>query len=110
MVVILFKVLVSRHEEIRSRMRGRELDKSAIGGVAHTLPAMAGLRKLGNGSQDSQEMKGRDSRISKIGLQTRTMQHIFEFSERCIAHNGDNIAPQDSIDDLGRRSRAGNQT
>lgn len=91
-------------------MRGRELDKRAIGGVAHTLPAMAGLRKLGNGFQDGQELKGRDLRIPKVGLHARAVQHFFKLGECRVAHDGDNLTPQDSIEDLRRWSRAGNQT
>ena len=81
MVVILLKVFVSRHDEIGSGLRGREFNKWSIGGIAHSLPAMAGFQKFGNNSQGSQELKGSDSRISKVGLQTRTVQHLFEFSE-----------------------------
>lgn len=68
MVVILLKVLISSHEEIGSGMRGRKLNKDAIGGIAYALLTMSGFWKLGNGFQDGQELEGRDSRISKIGL------------------------------------------
>lgn len=100
MVVIPLKVLVSRHDEIGSRMRGRELDKQAIGRIAHALPAMAGLRKLGDGSEDSQKLKGRDSRIPKAGLQARAVQHFFELGECRVAHDRDDLAAQDGVDDL----------
>ena len=107
-ITILLEVLISRHDKIGSRMRGRKFDKRAIAGVAHALPAMAGFRKHGNGSEDSQEPKGRNLRISKVGLQARAVQHFFELGERRVTHDGNNLATQDGVDDLSRRSRAGN--
>lgn len=109
MVVALLEVLISRHNEVGSGVRAREFYKRTIGRIAHSLPAVAGLYKLGDNFQGSQELKGGDSRISKVWLQARTVQHFFEFRECGVTHDGDDIAPQDGIDDLGWRSRTRNQ-
>lgn len=96
------EILIAGYEVLGGRKGREQIEKRAIAFIANRNGCGIGTHQIGVQAKISQHRLGCDRGVHEVPADRWALEHLLEFRERGVTHDGDDLSGSDGVEDTGR--------